>query len=168
MVGSVHARACGERPFHRAAYVSESGRFLRNASRRVRGRQGQGRAQGSGITRTARPWIEAEWRKFWGYPCARERSDEPFPLPGAAAPSKSYPGGGRSVTSDHSAHPSAPGEGSSSPSRSARIFDQGNFCLVRLGESVTISTSQRSLVTVKKLVIIYFTTQAPICRVYLH
>jgi hypothetical protein len=31
--------------------------------------------------------------EVWGYPCARERSDEPLPLPGAAPPLKASPEG---------------------------------------------------------------------------
>ena len=36
--------------------------------------------------------------EVWGYPCARERSDGPLPLSGAAAPSLRYPGGVRPLS----------------------------------------------------------------------
>ena len=57
------------------------------------GAAGARASAGEGDHPDCTPLERSGMAEVWGYPCARERSDEPFPLPGAAAPSKSYPGG---------------------------------------------------------------------------
>lgn len=56
------------------------------------GGRGTGERRGGGSPGLHAPGAKRNG-EVWGYPCARERSDEPLPLPGAAAPSQSYPGG---------------------------------------------------------------------------
>ena len=58
------------------------------------GGRGKGeRRGGEGDHPNCTPLERSGMAEVWGYPCARERSDGPLPLPGAAAPSTSYPGG---------------------------------------------------------------------------
>jgi len=57
------------------------------------GAAGARASAGEGDHPDCTPLERSGMAEVWGYPCARERSDEPLPLPGAAAPGKCHPGG---------------------------------------------------------------------------
>ena len=60
------------------------------------GGRGKGERRGGGSPGLHAPGAKRNGGSL-GIPCARERSDGPLPLPGAAAPSSRYPGRGIDV-----------------------------------------------------------------------
>jgi len=72
------------------------------------GEGGGGRARasaGEGDHPDCTPLERSGMAEVWGYPCARERSDGPLPLPGAAPPHQAAPEGRQSVTNHRKGYP---------------------------------------------------------------